>query len=684
MGTASALESTTSSTTLASSANDVAVVLGGPACASNRLGAHRAHTAATDMCADQEPLDRDVGGKHTAGACTRASDVPRSSHALGSTCPEGLRCSWSHQSLTSPAEDIMSVIAQLQPLLQPSLRQDGLTWDEAEPILANLHIDFLRKAVATDNVQPVMAKLKAVEHKKPALKMLGSSRHLPQSLLLAQLEPVLLPLLKQMGLSWDDALPELKQLTEADLERCLVSGGVPPSIEKLARSVSDAQTPVRNACLAPIKQTVSTQEDKVSVIAQLRPLLSPRLRQDGLTFDEAAPILSKMHTNFLETAAATANVQPVLVKLKAAAYQKPAFKKLRSSEGLLQKMLLAELEPALRPPLEQMGLSWDDALLELKQIPVADLECCLVSGCVAPITEQLASYEQHTCSLSAAEQQRAKVRRIQQDEKARVFAQLRPLLSPSLHQDGLTWDEAAPLLAKLHIDFLRKAVATTNVQPVIAKLKAAAYQKPAMRKLASSEHRQSLLLTCLESVSPAKKLSSCPEALFELVVSDDDLISASGAQNNFRCCGAAQKNAEEEGKNHLRDLALQLQEEAAKKRDKEAVRASEEEAAEKKEEEAAVARKGFDDDGSNQEIFSDLTSDLQLRTNPPIGDASDDGLISASDDVSDDDLIDASAVLNILYSYGFNSWSIEGVLADPQSDKRHPPAVHISALPQAV
>jgi hypothetical protein len=681
MGTASALESTTSSTKLASSADDVAAVLGGPAIASNRLGAHRAHTAATDMCADLEPLDRDVCGKHTAEACTLSANVP-SADALGSTRTEGLRCSWSHQSLTSPAEDKMSVIAQLQPLLQPSLRQDGLTWDEAAPILANLHIDFLRKAVATDNVQPVMAKLKAVEHKQPALKMLGSSRHLLQSLLLAQVEPVLLPLLKQMGLSWDDALPELKQLTEADLERCLVSGGVPPSIEKLARSRSDAQTPVRNARLTPIKQTVSNQDDKVSVIAQLRPLLSPRLRQDGLTWDEAAPMLAKMHTNFLETAAATANVQPVLVKLKAAAYQKPAFKKLRSSESLLQKMLLAELEPALRPPLEQMGLSWDDALLELKQMPVADLECCLVSGCVAPITEQLTSYEQLTRSLSAAEQQRAKVRRIQQDEKARVFAQLRPLLSPTLRQDGLTWDEAAPLLAKLHIDFLRKAVATTNVQPVIAKLKAAAYQKPAMRKLVSSEHRQSLLLTCLEPVSPAKKLSSCPEALFELVVSDDDLISASGAQNNFRCSGAAQKQqAEEEGKNHLRDLALQLQEEAAKKMEKEAVRASEEEAAKKKEEEAAVARKSFDD-GSNQEIFSDLTSDL--RTNPPSGDASDDGLLSASDDVSDDDLIDASAVLNILYSYGFNSWSIEGVLADPQSNKRHPPAVHISASPQAV
>ena len=540
MGTASALrdskeavealESPTSSTALASSADVVAADLEGPAFESIGLGAHRDRTTATDMpvCADLEPLNCDDCGKDTAGACTRAPDVS-SAHALGSTCPEGLRRSWSHQSQTTPAEDKTSMIAQLQPLLQPSLHQDGLTWDEAAPVIAKLHIDFLRKAVAT------------------------------------------------------------------------------------------------------------------------------------------------------------ANVQPVLVKLKAAAYKNPAFKKLRSSESLLQKMLLTELQPALRPRLEQMGLLWEDALLELKQMPIAVLECCLVSGCVTPITEQLTSYELLTRSRSAAEQQRAKVRRIQQDERASVFAQLRPLLSPSLRQDGLTWDEAAPLLAKLHIDFLRKAVATANVQPVIAKLKAAAYQKPAMRKLAPpSEHLQSLLLTRLQPVSAAKKLSSCPEALFERVVSNDDLISTSGAQNKLRCCDAAdKKKAEEAGKNHLRDLALQLQEEEAKNWEIEAARACEEEAAKQKEEEAAVARNSFDD-GSSKDSFSDLTSDPQLRTNPPTGDASDDGLISASDDVSDDDLIDPSAVLNILYSYGFNSWSIEGVLAHPQSDKRHPPAVHICGSPQAV
>jgi hypothetical protein len=50
-------EGPTSSTTLASSADVVAAVLGGPAFASNRLGAQRAHTAAADLSADLEPRD---------------------------------------------------------------------------------------------------------------------------------------------------------------------------------------------------------------------------------------------------------------------------------------------------------------------------------------------------------------------------------------------------------------------------------------------------------------------------------------------------------------------------------------------------------------------------------------------------------------------------------------------------
>jgi hypothetical protein len=63
---------------------------------------------------------------------------------------------------------------------------------------------------------------------------------------------------------------------------------------------------------------------------------------------------------------------------------------------------------------------------------------------------------------------------MQQDEKlekASLFTQLQPLLLPRLAQDRFTWDEAAPMLSKIHLDILRTAVATANVQPVLAKLR---------------------------------------------------------------------------------------------------------------------------------------------------------------------------------------------------------------------
>jgi hypothetical protein len=44
-------------------------------------------------------------------------------------------------------------------------------------------------------------------------------------------------------------------------------------------------------------------------------------------------------------------------------------------------------------------------------------------------------------------------------------------------------DEFAPLLGKMDKDFLQKALDTGNVQPVLTKLRAAAYQRPEMSKL---------------------------------------------------------------------------------------------------------------------------------------------------------------------------------------------------------
>jgi hypothetical protein len=397
------------------------------------------------------------------------------------------------------ARDKASVITQLIPLLQPGLLQDGLTPSEAVLLLVTMHIDTLQRALATGNFQPILAKLKAGAYRVPEIKKVGSSENQLQRMLLAQLQPVLLPALEQMGLSWGDALPELKQMAQADLDRCLVSGCVAPILEQLARSPSEAPTRSRNAapaqarswsastnrvtfadqesvgdirhdseaatecaCDSPIpssqmpsdalpKQMTEADQDtrpgappigeqlhflcdedgpflaishsaaptpessaafvaasdqdgrdeKATVVSLLLPLLQPRLLQDGLPPEEAAPLLAKMHIDVLQRALATGNVQPILAKLKAAAYRKPEMKKVGSSENLLQRMLLTQLQPLLLHALEQMGLSWGDALPELKQMAQADLDRCLVSGSVAPILEQLAR-SQHAASTPVA------------------------------------------------------------------------------------------------------------------------------------------------------------------------------------------------------------------------------------------------------------------------------------------
>jgi hypothetical protein len=81
------------------------------------------------------------------------------------------------------------------------------------------------------------------------------------------------------------------------------------------------------------ESTMKRAASKADVIDQLQPLLQPRLHLDGLTLDEAEPLLAKMDINFLRTALTTGNVQPVLTKLKAAAYQRPEMRKLLSSPG---------------------------------------------------------------------------------------------------------------------------------------------------------------------------------------------------------------------------------------------------------------------------------------------------------------------------------------------------------------
>jgi hypothetical protein len=96
--------------------------------------------------------------------------------------------------------------------------------------------------------------------------------------------------------------------------------------------------------------------------------------------------------------------------------------------------------------------------------------------------------------------------------KAKIIAQLQPLL------DGLTWDEAAPLLAKMDNDFLQTALTTGNVQPVLTKLKAAEYHRPEMRKLQqAAAESQVVAASCCSKLQQADAESQLQNLLLAQV-----------------------------------------------------------------------------------------------------------------------------------------------------------------------
>ena len=83
---------------------------------------------------------------------------------------------------------------------------------------------------------------------------------------------------------------------------------------------------------------------------------------------------------------------------------------------------------------------------------------------------------------------------------------------------GLALDELAPLLGKMDKDFLQKALDTGNVQPVLTKLKAAAYQRPEMSKLRPEMSKLTLQNVCqlqnlllAQDAAGAAQHAACPK-----------------------------------------------------------------------------------------------------------------------------------------------------------------------------
>jgi hypothetical protein len=125
--------------------------------------------------------------------------------------------------------------------------------------------------------------------------------------------------------------------------------------EKLAqRPMQHSAAPNRESCAAPKQESETSKKlaqrpmpcpdeqqrgaAKASVIASLKPILQPRLGEYDISWDDAAPVLDRLTIGLLSTALADANLQPVLAKLRAAAYLSPSLKKLGSSDDVRKKL----------------------------------------------------------------------------------------------------------------------------------------------------------------------------------------------------------------------------------------------------------------------------------------------------------------------------------------------------------
>ena len=83
-----------------------------------------------------------------------------------------------------------------------------------------------------------------------------------------------------------------------------------------------------------------------------------------------------------------------------------------------------------------------------------------------------------------------------------MIDQLKSKLSVRLAEDGIPWDDAVPILNQMSLEVLRAAQGTGEFQPVLAKLKAAGFKQPVMKKVGSSDNMIKLRLQQLENDSP--------------------------------------------------------------------------------------------------------------------------------------------------------------------------------------
>lgn len=139
---------------------------------------------------------------------------------------------------------------------------------------------------------------------------------------LAKLRPVIEPELVKLSLSWPDVLAAVDQIS---------------TLEQVTAALTDPAVLLKDlmAMAGPLGKKVA--------LAQLRPVLEPRLEQIELTWADLQPVIDRMCT---------------IAKLKAAVLKPDVFVQelLKAAGPAGKKIALAKLRPILTPPLEKAGL----------------------------------------------------------------------------------------------------------------------------------------------------------------------------------------------------------------------------------------------------------------------------------------------------------------------------------------
>jgi hypothetical protein len=335
--------------------------------------------------------------------------------------------------------------------------------------------------------------------KDAAVEDAKQTQALPKAGVISELQPLLQPRLLLAGLTSDEATPLLAKMDKDLLQRALTTGDVKPVITKLKAAAY--QRPEMNKLGASSRNVL--QNFLLAPENQMPPRPStPPEGGEGVG-------LSAEYANGTQRASEETRVS---TEIKNAASTAPARSRASSPTRPFKMPPLDTFHPlsAASPAAAEHGECSQDAAEHANKTHALEEATGMGQGARAHAGGARAK-SRDTNSPSKTREREIKRERERERErasadraasKASTIADLQRLLQPHLGVAGLALDEFAPLLGKLDKDFLQKALDTGNVQPVLTKLKAAAYQRPEMSKLQSSSGAESQANTTKRLNSP--------------------------------------------------------------------------------------------------------------------------------------------------------------------------------------